>query len=210
MIKACIKTTNSNLDLNLGINNVVIEDVNEFRKVYYHYETEIIIYDFNKDIKYNAITNPLDIDLNFKKAISFYTKEVVLEIRKKHEEDYCKLILELFNLLKTSSFECENEISFDNDVSIEKLINLFNIRIENKENFISNFTDYLCLVQRLEKVAVFITFNLCKSLSSEEFNLLNTEIEVNDLILLNIEYIEKGNASQTTQNTIIDEDFCII
>lgn len=210
MIKACIKTTNSNLDLNLGINNVVIEDVNEFRKVYYHYDSEINIYDFNKEIKYVAITNPLDIDLNFKKAISYYTKEVVLEIRKNHEEDYCKLILDLLNLLKSSSFECENEISFDNDVSIEKLINLFNIRIVNKESFISNFMDYLRLVQRLEKVAVFITFNFSKSFSSEEFNLLNTEIEANDLVLLNIEYIEKGNTFQSTQNTIIDEDFCII
>lgn len=210
MIKASIKTTNSNLDLNLGINNVVIEDVNEFRKVYYHYDSEINIYDFNKEIKYIAITNPLDIDLNFKKAISYYTKEVVLEIHKNHEEDYCKLILELLNLLKTSSFECENEINFDNDISMDKFISLFNIRIVNKENFISNFMDYICLVHRLDKVAVFVTFNLNKSLSTEEFNSLNIEIEANDLILLNIEYIKKRNASPKTQNIIIDEDFCII
>lgn len=198
-------------ELNFGINTLVVKNAKIFRTIYKDLSTCVKILDGIDECQQSAvfyIKEPLSIAINDKKNLTYLFKSMAKFIKESHEEEYNKLITEFKMLFSNISDEIDGSIEFE-EVDINKLFQSFNVKYqEEQSSFIEEFITYIDVENRVNKIKLFISYNLHNYLTNEEYEKLSKELRIKQIILLDICRLITNISKE--ELLVIDEECCII
>lgn len=198
-------------ELDFGINTLVVKNAKIFRTIYDDLSTYAKILDGIDECQQSAvfyIKEPLSIAINDKKNLTYLFKSMAKFIKESHEEEYNKLITEFKMLFSNISDEIDGSIEFE-EVDINKLFQSFNVKYqEEQSSFIEEFITYIDVENRVNKIKLFISYNLHNYLTNEEYEKISKELRIKQIILLDICRLITNISKE--ELLVIDEDCCII
>lgn len=176
-------------------------------------EEVVLLYDSkNVDLSKNIlfISDLYNLNPNSKKVLTANYSYV--ENLTKTSNSLNKLIdinAEILNLLNDLSFEFNNCVSFNDQITISELLNIYEFKFDFEDkDFIKTFITYLKAIKNSNNYKIVITTNLQDLIEPEEFDFLIEELGYLNLTLINISSIKSElNYSKTV---IIDKDLCEI
>ena len=200
-----------NFKLDFGINTLIVKNAEIFRTIYNDLSTYIKILDGIDECQQSAIfyiKEPLSIAINDKKNLTYLFKSMVKFIKESHEEEYNKLITEFKMLFNNISDEIDGSIEFE-EVDINKLFQSFNVKYqEEQSSFIEEFITYIDVANKVNKIKLFISYNLHNYLTNEEYKQISKELRIKQIVLLDICRLITNISKE--ELLVIDEDCCII
>lgn len=200
-----------NFKLDFGINTLIVKNAEIFRTIYNDLSTYIKILDGIDECQQSAIfyiKEPLSIAINDKKNLTYLFKSMAKFIKESHEEEYNKLITEFKMLFNNISDEIDGSIEFE-EVDINKLFQSFNVKYqEEQSSFIEEFITYIDVEYKVNKIKLFISYNLHNYLTNEEYKQISKELRIKQIVLLDICRLITNISKE--ELLVIDEDCCII
>lgn len=200
-----------NFKLDFGINTLIVKNAEIFRTIYNDLSTYIKILDGIDECQQSAIfyiKEPLSIAINDKKNLTYLFKSMAKFIKETHEEEYNKLITEFKMLFNNISDEIDGSIEFE-EVDINKLFQSFNVKYqEEQSSFIEEFITYIDVEYKVNKIKLFISYNLHNYLTNEEYKQISKELRIKQIVLLDICRLITNISKE--ELLVIDEDCCII
>lgn len=200
-----------NFKLDFGINTLIVKNAEIFRTIYNDLSTYIKILDGIDECQQSAIfyiKEPLSIAINDKKNLTYLFKSMAKFIKETHEEEYNKLITEFKMLFNNISDEIDSSIEFE-EVDINKLFQSFNVKYqEEQSSFIEEFITYIDVEYKVNKIKLFISYNLHNYLTNEEYKQISKELRIKQIVLLDICRLITNISKE--ELLVIDEDCCII
>ena len=200
-----------NFKLDFGINTLIVKNAEIFRTIYNDLSTYIKILDGIDECQQSAIfyiKEPLSIAINDKKNLTYLFKSMAKFIKETHEEEYNKLITEFKMLFNNISDEIDSSIEFE-EVDINKLFQSFNVKYqEEQSSFIEEFITYIDVEYKVNKIKLFISYNLHNYLTNEEYKQISKELRIKHIVLLDICRLITNISKE--ELLVIDEDCCII
>lgn len=200
-----------NFKLDFGINTLIVKNAEIFRTIYNDLSTYIKILDGIDECQQSAIfyiKEPLSIAINDKKNLTYLFKLMAKFIKESHEEEYNKLITEFKMLFNNISDEIDGSIEFE-EVDINKLFQSFNVKYqEEQSSFIEEFITYIDVEYKVNKIKLFISYNLHNYLTNEEYKQISKELRIKQIVLLDICRLITNISKE--ELLVIDEDCCII
>lgn len=170
---------------------------------------EDTIIDFSKNTK--IINDLFDIDINNKKVLSKLYEEL-------KEITYCEkfyirtnnILSDIYSYITELEDELDYCIEFIEDIDIQSLFKIMNIRYEIKSNnFLENIIEYMKIMNRVFRIKIFFVVNIRSFLEDYEMKILVQELEYQDFQVIFMENSEK-ECILNLRRYIIDKDLCEI
>ncbi len=119
------------------------------------------------------------------------------------------LNLKVMEILNEISELFNNQVSFNNQITIMDLISTYDFKFDfDDSNFINAFVTHIKAMKLAIDYKIIVTFNIQDFLNNEEFNLLNKEFGYLGLTLINL--CSKKSNLYYKKSIIIDNDLCEI
>ena len=170
---------------------------------------EDTIIDFSKNTM--IINDLFDIDINNKKVLSKLYEEL-------KEITYCEkfyirtnnILSDIYSYITELEDELDYCIEFIEDIDIQSLFKIMNIRYEIKSNnFLENIIEYMKIMNRVFRIKIFFVVNIRSFLEDYEMKILVQELEYQDFQVIFMENSEK-ECILNLRRYIIDKDLCEI
>ena len=121
--------------------------------------------------------------------------------------EICSNFLENLDKIRMNS---EYEIDFDENFEMRKLLQCFDIHLQEPEgNFVERFVEYISVMSKLVSKQIFILVGCSNYINEKDYELLEKHVAYESIAVLQIE--GKENTLRNAKNQyIIDEDLCEI
>lgn len=121
--------------------------------------------------------------------------------------EICSNFLENLDKIRMNS---EYEIDFDENFEMRKLLQCFDIHLQEPEgNFVERFVEYISVMSKLVSKQIFILVCCSNYINEKDYELLEKHVAYESIAVLQIE--GKENTLRNAKNQyIIDEDLCEI
>lgn len=162
--------------------------------------------DFIDKINFKLITDYFNMNLNDKKTLNDVIKCVKENI---DETNYDKLLKNyqcLYNLFSSSLDNIDLPIYIEEDVNIDNIIKLMNIKIKKEDNILKNLFIFIEIIKELQNYNLLVLVNLKQYLTKEELNEFYKYAIYNKVALLLIDNISYGIAQKYEKKLIIDDN----
>lgn len=146
-------------------------------------EDTVMIFDENQLKASNYlifITDPLNLDINSKKQLSFLYNELERNDFDDNKKEKLSIIneqsLELMNEIVMNS---NQNIGFDNIFEIKDFLTLLNVKYkENRENYLEYLMSFISIVKSSSDIKCFIIYNFLDLLDDEDVLTLKKRIRI--------------------------------
>ena len=184
----------------------------------YFYRTISLLNDFNNNedlkdeinfidkIDFKMIIDYFNIDLNDKKTLNAVIKYVKENI---DELNYDKLLRSYQRLCTLFSSSLENidiPINIEEDINIDNIIKLMNIKINKEDSILKNLFILIDVINELKNNNLLILVNLKQYLTKEELNEVYKYAIYNNVALLLIDNTSYGIPQKYEKKLIIDDN----
>lgn len=213
MKKIFINQINHLIEFDEPIKTLKFNNVKNYREVAFDITNSLIfsIDNVEKSLDSNGliIKNPFEIDLNEKKLLTAIYKKLQMRFSDQQLNYIQKIEEYSFKLFDELLEDVDYHMEYNESIDIVKLFSNFNISfpVIEYENYLDLFSTYCKLNSLYNNTKIIISFGVTSLLTKEELKLLETELELNDLVLLDIIF---NNQYNSNYDLIIDEDWCII
>lgn len=213
-MKYVYELLDSSYDVDYGeFHNIVIENINEFRKVVSNINNQeyIQIYDEDKLItNYIVISDIFNIDFNDKKIINKIFKD--FEKLSQNDMNYEKtkeIDSKIRNYLLEIFEDTDYPVELKDDCNLSYLLKSYDLKIaEYYESFIEKLLDFIELNTTVFNTNILFTISITQYLSQEELDILSNFLKEKEILLINYDII---NMNKKIKDYIVfDKDLCRI
>ena len=214
---------NIEIALNYGeITSIVIENpmlLESFVTSLYHSlnkkEDKIHVLENFEKIEYIKMTDVIfsPVELTYdKREVQKKLIQNILEEIDESELSYkfieiCSAFLENLDEMRMTF---EYEIDFDENFEMRKLLQCFDIHLQEPEgNFVERFVEYISVMSKLMRKQIFILVGCSNYMNEKDYELLKKHVAYENIAVLQIEGRE-NTLRNATNRYIIDEDLCEI
>lgn len=203
---------------NHDIFSIILEDIFQFRKIYYslHNNENIMNYtiDYEQKDPYkhaSILFSPFEINFNNKKILNLLYKTVINKINQNQKDQINFINTCIINLLDEISLDIPLVTNFNLEIDFIKVLSLYDFTLRQSEanNLLEIFLEYIKLFIELQKIDFIILIDLLKFFTQEEYNALQEEIKLLQISIINIE-LSKKNRKRIQECILMDEDYCEI
>ncbi len=202
---------NQEINLKYGLNALTFENPTMFRQMYYNLFENIKLLDGIVECqssKIIIIKDVLNVSINEKKNLTYLFKLTNIILKEKYETDYLKILTMLKNLLANITDSMDLDVEFE-EVDTTKLFQSFNLKYqEDNLSYLGSIISYISIINTITSPKVFITYNLLNYLTEEEYNSLQQEFAIKQIVLLDISLNLIKNKCQNLFN--VDDEYCIM
>lgn len=202
---------NQEINLKYGLNALTFENPTMFRQMYYNLFENIKLLDGIVECqssKIIIIKDVLNVSINEKKNLTYLFKLTNVILKEKYETDYLKIVTMLKNLLVNITDSMDLDVEFE-EVDTTKLFQSFNLKYqEDNLSYLESIISYISIINTITSPKVFITYNLLNYLTEEEYNSLQQEFAIKQIVLLDISLNLIKNKCQNLFN--VDDEYCIM
>ena len=145
-------------------------------------------------------------NLNDKKTLNDVIKCVKENIDETNYDKLLKNYQHLYNLFSSSLDNIDLPIYIEEDVNIDNIIKLMNIKIKKEDNILKNLFIFIEIVKELQNYNLLVLVNLKQYLTKEELNEFYKYAIYNKVALLLIDNISYGIAQKYEKKLIIDDN----
>ena len=110
------------------------------------------------------------------------------------------------NLFSSSLDYIDLPIYIEEDINIDNIIKLMNIKIKKEENILKNLFIFVDIIKELQNYNLLVLVNLKQYLTKEELNEFYKYAIYNKVALLLIDNISYGIAQKYEKKLIIDDN----
>ncbi len=162
--------------------------------------------DFIDKINFKLITDYFNMNLNDKKTLNDVIKCVKENIDETNYDKLLKNYQHLYNLFSSSLDNIDLPIYIEEDVNIDNIIKLMNIKIKKEDNILKNLFIFIEIIKELQNYNLLVLVNLKQYLTKEELNEFYKYAIYNKVALLLIDNISYGIAQKYEKKLIIDDN----
>ena len=162
--------------------------------------------DFIDKINFKLITDYFNMNLNEKKTLNDVIKCVKENIDETNYDKLLKNYQRLYNLFSSSLDNIDLPIYIEEDVNIDNIIKLMNIKIKKEDNILKNLFIFIEIIKELQNYNLLVLVNLKQYLTKEELNEFYKYAIYNKVALLLIDNISYGIAQKYEKKLIIDDN----
>lgn len=162
--------------------------------------------DFIDKINFKLITDYFNMNLNDKKTLNDVIKCVKENIDETNYDKLLKNYQHLYNLFSSSLDNIDLPIYIEEDVNIDNIIKLMNIKIKKEDNILKNLFIFIEIIKELQNYNLLVLVNLKQYLTKEELNEFYKYAIYNKVALLLIDNISYGIAQEYEKKLIIDDN----
>lgn len=162
--------------------------------------------DFIDKIDYKLITDYFNIDLNDKKTLNVVVKYIKENIDGTNYDKLLKSYQRLSNLFSSSLDNIDLPIYIEEDVNIDSIIKLMNIKIKKEDNILKNLFILIEIIKELQNYNLLVLVNLKQYLTKEELNEFYKYAIYNKVALLLIDNLSYGIAQKYEKKLLIDDN----
>ena len=162
--------------------------------------------DFIDKINFKLITDYFNMNLNDKKTLNDVIKCVKENIDETNYDKLLKNYQHLYNLFSSSLDNIDLPIYIEEDVNIDNIIKLMNIKIKKEDNILKNLFIFIEIIKELQNYNLLVLVNLKKYITKEELNEFYKYAIYNKVALLLIDNISYGIAQKYEKKLIIDDN----
>ena len=162
--------------------------------------------DFIDKIDFKLIIDYFNINLNDKKMLNAVIKYVKENIDETNYDKLLKNYQRLCNLFSSSLDNIDLPIYIEEDVNIDNIIKLMNIKIKKEDNILKNLFIFIEIIKELQNYNLLVLVNLKQYLTKEELNEFYKYAIYNKVALLLIDNISYGIAQKYEKKLIIDDN----
>ena len=162
--------------------------------------------DFIDKINFKLITDYFNMNLNDKKTLNDVIKCVKENIDETNYDKLLKNYQRLYNLFSSSLDNIDLPIYIEEDVNIDNIIKLMNIKIKKEDNILKNLFIFIEIIKELQNYNLLVLVNLKQYLTKEELNEFYKYAIYNKVALLLIDNISYGIAQKYEKKLIIDDN----
>ena len=162
--------------------------------------------DFVDKIDFKLIIDYFNINLNDKKMLNAVIKYVKENIDETNYDKLLKNYQRLCNLFSSSLDYIDLPIYIEEDINIDNIIKLMNIKIKKEENILKNLFIFVDIIKELQNYNLLVLVNLKQYLTKEELNEFYKYAIYNKVALLLIDNISYGIAQKYEKKLIIDDN----
>ena len=162
--------------------------------------------DFIDKINFKLITDYFNMNLNDKKTLNDVIKCVKENIDETNYDKLLKNYQHLYNLFSSSLDNIDLPIYIEEDVNIDNIIELMNIKIKKEDNILKNLFIFIEIIKELQNYNLLVLVNLKQYLTKEELNEFYKYAIYNKVALLLIDNISYGIAQKYEKKLIIDDN----
>ena len=145
-------------------------------------------------------------NLNDKKTLNDVIKCVKENIDETNYDKLLKNYQHLYNLFSSSLDNIDLPIYIEEDVNIDNIIKLMNIKIKKEDNILKNLFIFIEIIKELQNYNLLVLVNLKQYLTKEELNEFYKYAIYNKVALLLIDNISYGIAQKYEKKLIIDDN----
>ena len=156
--------------------------------------------DFIDKINFKLITDYFNMNLNDKKTLNDVIKCVKENIDETNYDKLLKNYQHLYNLFSSSLDNIDLPIYIEEDVNIDNIIKLMNIKIKKEDNILKNLFIFIEIIKELQNYNLLVLVNLKQYLTKEELNEFYKYAIYNKVALLLIDNISYGIAQKYEKN----------
>ncbi len=217
MIKLKIKYITNIFDIIPGeIYNINIENVgyyNQLRLDLENNDFELFTLSNNLeilDIKKNIllINSIYSIEPNNKKNILSLYKNIERSLNQSDKNKIDMINSSIINLLEDFSQKCDVPMDFNDDLDLNKLLNMYQFSFKNESNSLfNNFITYIKALLENSSYKLIICLNILPYFNDHEVELLKSELNYIGLTLLNINLVNY-KVQNIVKTLTIDCDLC--
>ncbi len=162
--------------------------------------------DFVDKIDFKLIIDYFNINLNDKKMLNAVIKYVKENIDETNYDKLLKNYQRLCNLFSSSLDYIDLPIYIEEDINIDNIIKLMNIKIKKEENILKNLFIFVDIIKELQNYNLLVLVNLKQYLTKEELNEFYKYAIYNKVALLLIDNLSYGIAQKYEKKLIIDDN----
>ena len=162
--------------------------------------------DFVDKIDFKLIIDYFNINLNDKKMLNAVIKYVKENIDETNYDKLLKNYQRLCNLFSSSLDYIDLPIYIEEDINIDNIIKLMNIKIKKEENILKNLFIFVVIIKELQNYNLLVLVNLKQYLTKEELNEFYKYAIYNKVALLLIDNLSYGIAQKYEKKLIIDDN----
>ena len=162
--------------------------------------------DFIDKINFKLITDYFNMNLNDKKTLNDVIKCVKENIDETNYDKLLKNYQHLYNLFSSSLDNIDLPIYIEEDVNIDNIIKLMNIKIKKEDNILKNLFIFIEIIKELQNYNLLVLVNLKQYLTKEELNEFYKYAIYNKVALLLIDNISYGIEKKYEKKLIIDDN----
>lgn len=162
--------------------------------------------DFIDKINFKLITDYFNMNLNDKKTLNDVIKCVKENIDETNYDKLLKNYQHLYNLFSSSLDNIDLPIYIEEDVNVDNIIKLMNIKIKKEDNILKNLFIFIEIIKELQNYNLLVLVNLKQYLTKEELNEFYKYAIYNKVALLLIDNISYGIAQKYEKKLIIDDN----
>lgn len=214
MKKILIKGFSQAIEILNNLTTIKIESLDCYRRLYFDLDENLVFSEDNivKDLNKHSLIlyNPLQLSINDKKMLTQLYR--LIENKINHDDRLLQLIgnieTDVQNLVNELFFKLDYFVEANDSIDITKLLQSIDLKfnIQDENNFLNVFIDYIKIYCNMNKIHFVITFGLMSLLSLDEIEnlkvaLMNMDIELIDLSI---------GSNQIISTYIIDESWSII
>ena len=126
--------------------------------------------DFIDKINFKLITDYFNMNLNDKKTLNDVIKCVKENIDETNYDKLLKKYQRLCNLFSSSLDNIDLPIYIEEDINIDNIIKLMNIKIKKEDNILKNLFIFIEIIKELQNYNLLVLVNLKQYLTKEELN----------------------------------------
>ena len=184
----------------------------------YFYRTISLLNDFNNNedlkeeinfidkIDFKMIIDYFNVDLNDKKTLNAGIKYVKENIDVLNYDKLLRSYQRLCTLFSSSLENIDIPINIEEDINIDNIIKLMNIKINKEDSILKNLFILIDVINELKNYNLLILVNLKQYLTKEELNEVYKYAIYNNVTLLLIDNTSYGIPQKYEKKLIIDDN----
>ena len=184
----------------------------------YFYRTISLLNDFNNNedlkeeinfidkIDFKMIIDYFNVDLNDKKTLNAVIKYVKENIDVLNYDKLLRSYQRLCTLFSSSLENIDIPINIEEDINIDNIIKLMNIKINKEDSILKNLFIFIDVINELKNYNLLILVNLKQYLTKEELNEVYKYAIYNNVTLLLIDNTSYGIPQKYEKKLIIDDN----
>ncbi len=184
----------------------------------YFYRTISLLNDFNNNedlkeeinfidkIDFKMIIDYFNVDLNDKKTLNAVIKYVKENIDVLNYDKLLRSYQRLCTLFSSSLENIDIPINIEEDINIDNIIKLMNIKINKEDSILKNLFILIDVIKKIKNYNLLILVNLKQYLTKEELNEVYKYAIYNNVTLLLIDNTSYGIPQKYEKKLIIDDN----
>lgn len=167
---------------------------------------------FSIQKKCQIIIDPFCLDFNQRKLINTLYERIEKEtLSTEILLEWNKLYPNMMNIVEKMINRFDYNLSYNDDIEIKDFLKLMNLKFEDKsDNLAEKLIDYMCLLNEVIGISLFVFVNIKSYLDEEETKHLFKQAFYKKIQILLIENCVRPLKYAGEKVTIIDKDCCVI